>query len=110
MAAERGSLRSVEQEDQIGMDERVVMDDDLEGLLEKRWRLDGDRKEIGQAFKRADDEAKELIAKHPIDEGGAIRVGRFVIKKSVPGEDVDVSFTRAGKSRLTIGLWDKADE
>lgn len=66
----RRGLRSVEPEDQIGMDERVVTDDDLAAALERRWRLDGDRKEHAAAFKRADEEAKELIAKHPIDAGG----------------------------------------
>lgn len=90
--------------DQLGMDERVVTDDELVKLLEKRMRLGDDRAEIGKAFRTADAEAKERIATHQIDEGGAIRVGRFrVTKRHVEARHVE--FDAAETQRITIDLW-----
>jgi len=97
-------LRSVEQ---IGMDERVVDDPPLQGLLEKRLRLYDDKAEISKAYKNAHEDAKDAAAKHEIAEGTAIRVGRFRIERK-PVAARSVSFTADATSRLVIGLW--ADE
>jgi len=93
-------------DDQIGMDERVVIDEDLSKLLEKRLRAADDRKEIGKVYKAADVAAKEGIGRHQIDEGTAIRVGRFrIAKRSVASRHVE--FDADETSRINISLWDK---
>lgn len=95
------NLRSVEQ---IGMDERVVEDDELVGLLEKRLRLRDDASEVRKAAKAADEEAKAALAKYPLEDDQAIRVGRFrIAQRRVEGHAV--SFETEGKSRLQIELW-----
>ena len=89
---------------QLGMDERVVDDKALSDLLETRLRLLDDKAEITKSFKAAHEEAKDAIAKLDLEEGGAIRVGRFRISKR-PVAPRTVSFEAEATTRLTIELW-----
>lgn len=102
-------LRSVggaEAVDQIGMDERVVEDAELAGLLEARLRAQDDKREVAVVYKAADVAAKEAIAKLDIEVGSAVRVGRFRVTKRAT-EPRHVEFDAAAGSRLTIELWNK---
>ena len=89
---------------QLGMDERVVEDKALSDLLEKRLRLADDKAEIGKTYKAADTEAKDAIAKLDLDDGDAVRVGRFRITKRRT-EATHVEFERGGTSRIQIELF-----
>lgn len=96
--------RTIDSTEQLGMDERVVEDAGLASLLERRLRAADDKAEITATFKAADREAKDAIAKLDLEDGDAIRVGRFrIAKASVPPRSV--SFETEGTSRLTIELW-----
>lgn len=91
--------------DQLGMDERVVENKGLEGLLEKRLRLGDDLSEIRKSFADADAEARGGVEALNLDVGDVVRVGRFRIEKreSPPRE---VSFTTEAKTRVSIKLTD----
>ncbi|MCI0582328.1 MAG: hypothetical protein L0227_05425, partial [Chloroflexi bacterium] len=68
--------------EQIAMDERVVDDDELNGLLEKRLRAADDKREVAKVYKAADVAAKDKIALLALEVGQAARVGRFRITKT----------------------------
>lgn len=88
---------------QIGMDERVIEDAALSDALEKRLRLGDDLAEVKQSFKAADKEARELIAKIDLEDGQAIRVGRFrITKKFVAGGHVE--YDASDRSQLGFEL------
>lgn len=98
------ALRSIDGSGQLGMDEKVVEDKDLANLLEKRLRLADDKAEISKTFKAADKDVKREIDKLALEDGQAIRVGRFrIARQAVPPRSV--SFDTEATSRLTIELW-----
>ena len=85
---------------QIGMDDRIVKDDELEELLETRQSL----KEGISQFRKADQEARKKIGTVTVEM--PFRCGRFIIAESMtqPGH---VEFDKAGGSRLQIKTADE---
>ena len=68
---------------QVGFDDKIVENPELEALLEKRE----EQKEHAAAYRKADKEAKEKIA--TVATPMPYRVGRFLIdKQTVPAKSV----------------------
>jgi hypothetical protein len=89
--------------DQLGMDETIVQDAELERLLEERMRRRVVASETRLAYTEADQAAKGGIAKLELPAGRAVRVGRFRITRThVPPRSV--SFETEATSRVNIGL------
>lgn len=96
-------MPAIKDQDQLGMDEKVVENPTLEASLEARLRAGDDRSEAAKVFKRHDTEAKEAIAALKLDDGDVIRVGRFRIKKSAVAER-HVEFDADATERISIRL------
>jgi hypothetical protein len=83
--------------EQIGMEDVIVNDSELEGLLEKRQSL----KESVSTYRKTDKEAKEKIAAVENQTPTPFRVGRFLIsRRSTPGRTVE--FEVGEGSRISI--------
>lgn len=95
--------RRIAPQPQLGMDEKVVEDADLEKILEARLRAADDRNEAAGVFKTHDVDAKEKIAALELEDGDVIRVGRFRIKKTV-SQPRHVEFDAASAPRISIRL------
>ena len=85
---------------QVSFDDKIVKDDELEELLEKRQSL----KQGVTAFREADKEARKKIGKVTVTP--PFRCGRFIIAERMtqPGH---VEFDKAGGSRLQIKTADE---
>lgn len=81
--------------EQLGLQDVIVEDTELEQLLEKRQSL----KEGVSAYNKADKEAKVKI--ETIQTPTPYRVGRFVIAKT-PTPDRSVSFDVMAGNRISI--------
>lgn len=90
---------------QLGMDERVIVEDTLERLLEDRLRAADARSEVNKVFKDKDAAAKDRIATLGLETGDVVRVGRFRIAKSAVPEK-HVEFDTDASSRISISLWE----
>jgi hypothetical protein len=109
------ALRSIKADDQLGMDERVIQDPDIEQALEARQRAKDERAEKNLAVKNATEKVKSLISRlempDPSDEDkpSVVRVGRFrITKRFVKGKTV--SFATEDRVQLTFGLADEQGE
>jgi hypothetical protein len=109
------ALRSIKADDQLGMDERVIQDPDIEQALEERQRAKDERAEKNLAVKNATEKVKSLIGRlempDPSDEEKPIvvRVGRFrITKRFVKGKTV--SFVTEDRVRMSFGLADEQGE
>jgi hypothetical protein len=84
---------------QLGMDERVVEDAELAAALEKRLKLSDNLGEVKKSFKAAHEACIELLREHDLEDGQAIRVGRFrITKKFIAGGPV--SYEASDRSQL----------
>lgn len=105
---ERRGLRSVRPQAQLGFDETLVEDADLEQLLEERYTAKVD---AAAARKDYDDKAEKVTAKIAalaMADDTAVRCGRFrITKKAVAGRSV--AFEAKATSRVTITLLDDED-
>lgn len=90
--------------EQLGMDERNVEDQELEKALEDRLRAADDISEIRKVYKVADAAVKERVGVLDLADGDAIRCGRFRVAKTAVASRA-VSFETDPTSRLTISLW-----
>jgi hypothetical protein len=90
-------------EDQLGMDEELIENPDVEAaLVERQARKDalgGVRKD----FNKAHEKVVAALASIELPEEGAVRVGRFRISKSLVSAR-SVSFETQESSRLRITL------
>jgi hypothetical protein len=84
---------------QIGMDDKIVSNPELEALLEKREKL----KEGQAAYRAVDKEAKEKLLKEPTIP--PYRIGRFVISKNIRTPH-EVNFTTEAGESISISLAD----
>lgn len=88
---------------QTAMDEIVIEDEELSAALEKRMRLADDKAEIGKSFKIAHEACVELLKGHDLEDGQALRVGRFrVSKRLVAGGPV--SYSTSDRSQISFEL------
>lgn len=90
---------------QLGMDERVIVEDTLEKLLEERLRAADARSEVNKVFAQKDAAAKDRIATLGLEVGDIVRIGRFRIAKT-SSEGGHVEFDRSPKDRINISLWE----
>lgn len=109
------ALRSIKADEQLGIDEKVIQDPDIEQALEARQRAKDERAEKNLAVKNATEKVKSLIARlempDPSDEASpcVVRVGRFrITKRFVKGKTV--SFATEDRVQLTFGLADEQGE
>jgi len=93
------------EKDQLGMDEEILEDMELEEALEKRSEYRDQLAGPQVAYKEADDRAKALIEER-LEIGDVARVGRFrVTREMKPGRDV--SFTTEAKAGVSITASDE---
>jgi hypothetical protein len=93
---------------QTTIDEKVVENDKLEQALEEREKLKAKAGKARKDYAEADEWAKGLIGELRLDDGAAVRVGRFrVSRTAVAGRSV--AFETQPSSRLTISLLDDED-
>lgn len=98
--------RQIRDDSQLALDERVLDEPDLEKLLERRLRAADDVAELRKTYKEADAAAKDRLATLGLNDGDAVRLGRFRITKSAVASRA-VSFETAPTSRLTISVTDR---
>lgn len=85
---------------QLALTEKVINDAELEAALERREHHKGTSKAAAEAYKGADGEARELLAKHAIADA-PVRCGRFVISEQ-RRDGREVRFETAPSKRLSI--------
>jgi len=74
---------AVKPKDQLALDEKVVVDAQLEQLLDEREDARAARLDAQRAFDSADAKAKARIETHDIGLDAAIRVGRYRISRTM---------------------------
>ena len=92
--------------DQLGLDEKVIEDPELEDALNVRDDRKAAARDARKAYKEADEAASALIAGQELPEGMTIRVGRFRIERRFY-EGREVAFSTDGKSRVRISTVDE---
>ncbi len=81
---------------QISMDDRIIQDPELEGLLERRL----DAQTLATDYRKADKKCKDRIKSMSVQM--PFRVGRFLIsKKEVPGRSVETKDSISIKIKVT---------
>lgn len=90
-------------EPQIALDERVIEDVELEKALEDREIAKGAAGEARKKYTTLDDLAKAKIAELSLEDGDAVRVGRFRVSQTAV-EARTVSFETEPTSRLQIAV------
>jgi biopolymer transport protein ExbD len=96
-------MAKVNGDGQIGMDERVVENEELERALETRLRRQDTLAEVRKSFKTAHEAVVELLKEAGLADGEAIRVGRFrITKRFVEGGHRE--FDTADRSQLGFEL------
>lgn len=85
---------------QIHMDDKIIKDDGLEKLLEKRQELKGSVSEYRQADKKAKEKIQTITTPLPY------RVGRFIISKQ-PVAAKSVAFETEEGTRVNIKAIDE---
>jgi hypothetical protein len=105
--SEPGSTReAVGTTPQLGFDEQVIEDPEIEAILERRQEAKEDAALARKDFEVQHEQAVAKLAELELPDGGAARVGRFrITRKTTPARSV--SFETAEKSRLSIGLADE---
>lgn len=105
----------VKADNQLGMDEKVIQDPEVEQALEERQTAKDEMAQYRLAYKNADKRAKSMIERlempDPENEEAplVVRVARFrITKKLMKGRTV--SFATEDRVQLTIGLADEPDE
>jgi hypothetical protein len=86
---------------QLGLDEKVVDDEELLALLDRRSATAAARTEAARAHKVVHDQAMKLIEKHDLAEGAALRVGPYRLTVTRTPED-HREFDVAASERINI--------
>lgn len=90
-------------EPQLGLDEEVREDPELEAILERRLRAADDLGEVRKVYDGVDAEAKGAIERLGLEEGVPLRIGRFRLERqSTPGGHRE--FDTKPSTRLKIRL------
>lgn len=94
------ALRAV---DQLGMDEHVIPDKEVEAALEARQRAKEALAAPQAAYTEAHEVAKGLIGRLELPEGATARVGRFrVTARHIPARVT--SFDTKARTQLSIAI------
>jgi hypothetical protein len=96
-------MARVENEDQLGLDEEVVSNPDVErALIERQNRKDA-LKSVQRQYKDAHDAAVGLLKMIELPEEGAVRIGRFrVTNRFVAGGHRE--FDTSDRSQISISF------
>jgi hypothetical protein len=94
------ALRAVPQ---LGFDEQVIEDADIEEALEERQRRKASLGAVRKEYDEAHESAVAAIARLELPEGGAARIGRFRVTRSAVAAR-SVAFETKATSRLRIVL------
>jgi hypothetical protein len=86
---------------QLGLDEKVVDDEELLALLDRRSATAAAKAAAVKAHKVVHDEAMKLIEKHDLAEGAALRVGPYRLTVTRTPED-HREFDVAASERINI--------
>ena len=92
---------------QMGFQESVIVDDALEGALDKRLQAQDARTEAHVAFDKAEEQARDKVASRELPPG-VHRCGQHKITVSViEQEEKEISFTRSAKheTKIKFGLF-----
>lgn len=87
---------------QTSLYEKIVENDELEKLLENREELRAKKSDANALYVEADDKAKALIGTLDLGQDAPVRVGRFVVTRTLSKAKV-VSFETESKVQLRIG-------
>lgn len=90
-------------EDQLGMDEELIENPDVEAALVERQARKDALASVRKDYTKAHEKAVAALNAIELPEEGAVRVGRFRISKSLVSAR-SVSFETAESSRLRITL------
>lgn len=101
-----GERSSVARKDQLGLDEQVIEDADVEAALDERQKRRNSLDAVRKVYDEAHEKAIAEIAKLELPEGGAARVGPYrITRQSVPARSV--SFESKATTRIRIALADE---
>jgi hypothetical protein len=93
-------LKSVEQ---LGFDEQVIDDAEVEAALEEREKRKSSLGAVRKIYDEAHQAATAQITKLELPEGGAARIGRFrVTRDAIPARSI--SFDTKASSRVRIAV------
>ena len=92
---------AVKERGQLGLDERIVEDAELERLLIARADRHSALASVRAQFEEADAEAKTALERLKLADGDVVRIGAFRVEKVVTPPRA-VSFETEEKSRLRI--------
>lgn len=99
------NLRSV---DQLGLDERIVEDPELEAALEQREAHKRSLGAVRKMYDGAHAAALVVIERLELPDAAPIRVGRFRLERSTTPPR-NVTFETKGSSRVRIRLIDEGE-
>ena len=85
---------------QLGMDEEVLDNEELEAALEERWEAAQEKSEPVKKWRLADEKAKGLV-KAAVEVGRVVRVGRFRIERKAT-DPRHVEFDSRAGDRVNI--------
>lgn len=91
---------------QLGFDEQVIEDAEIEAALEDREKKKSSLDAVRKIFDGANEHAMAKIAELELPEGGAARVGRFrVTRQEIPAGHRE--FDTKASSRVRISVADE---
>lgn len=95
-------MPDVRDDDQLGMDEQVIEDEELEAQLDLRNQIKVERGELNKRYKRAHERVLDSLEKYEFPEdGGVLRIGAYRISsKDVPAREV--AFETESRTRVSI--------
>lgn len=94
--------------DQLALDEKVVENDDLEALLDRRMAAKDRLGQLRAEFDQIDREARAMIDGLDLGVDTAIRVGKYRISRTMTTARA-VSFETEAKERVSIGVVEDAE-
>jgi hypothetical protein len=103
-------MAKIDDQDQLGIDEKHVDDPAVEQALEERELARQGKSAATLTFRQAHDRAKDLIERLelPEEDGAVVRVGRFRISRRLVKGGAR-SFETNDRIQLSIGLVDAGE-
>lgn len=92
---------------QTSIYEKQIENEALEAALERREELREPKKEAARAFKQADDAVKAMLEHEELGIGAVVRIGRFIVTKTMREGGKEVSFTTSPQDRYGIKLFEE---
>jgi hypothetical protein len=99
---------AVSQKEQLGIDERVLDDPELERALEEREKAKAGKNEAARTFNTKDEVVKNRLEELDIEVDEPVRIGRYVCSRTKVAAK-SVAFDTAETTRLAITPKDPDD-